>query len=170
METPDAVEKQLYAWLDEAVTLRYEAAGDPAGPLRIPAVELGPQPFLDLLIRARQRQDRIEELMGKTHRVRAKLAIRQMDADQEAQEAVDRATVERANNRQEYEAFAERKAGASLDSFAEKRLAHAAKRRLAVAEEVHKGVTDIYWGLNGFRADVRQILNSFQLESSLERG
>lgn len=165
----DEIETQLYAWLAEAVSLRYEAAGDPDGVLRMPAVELGPQPFLELLVRARQRQDRIEELMGKAHRVKSKLAIRQMDADQAAQEALDRAIDTRANNRQEYEAFAERKAGASLDSFTEKRAAHAAKRRLAVADEVHKGISDIHWGLNGFRTDVRQILHSFQLEDNLSR-
>ena len=169
METPDEVEVQLYKWLDEAVELRYGAGKDPDGPLRTPALELGPGPFLQVLLRARQRQDRIEELMGKAHRVRAKLAIRQMDASQEAQEALDRATVERANKRQEYEAFAERKAGASLDSFAEKRAAHAAKRRLAVAEEVHKAISDIHWGLNGYRTDIRQVIQSFQLEDNLTR-
>lgn len=163
------VEKVLTDFLNEAVELRYGEANDPEGYLRIPDYEDGPEAFARALLRGRARADRIEELLLKAKRAKGILATRARVAADEAQDKLDEALAEGSRNKVEFSAAVERKAEANLKSFAELRAQRNAARTLAFAEEVVDSINTIHWGLNSWRADVRDILKTFQLESNLER-
>lgn len=165
----DTVADQLYAWLSEGVELRFGAGGDSEGPLVVPPYETGPSDFIRVLLRARKRADRIEELLSKAKRVQRKLAARQKDAADTAQDKLDEALVAGNANRIEFSTGMERKAEASLKSFDEKRAERLAQRRLDVANEVVEALKDLHFGLAGWRTDVRDVIRSYQLESNLER-
>lgn len=167
--TNDNVSEQLYAWLSEAVELRFGEANDPEGALILPSQQDGPGAFVGVLLRARQRADRIEELLVKAKRVRRALYVKMQEASDAAEDKMDEALAEGAASRQEFSLGIERKAEASLKSFEEKRAQRAAQRRLDVADEVVDALKDIHFGLSGWRNDVRDIIRSFQLESNLER-
>lgn len=166
--TEDKVTEQLYAWLKEAAELRW--GPDPDGnKLTVPHVTDGPQAFVSQLLAARQRADRVEELLSHAKRVRARLSQHQRDADDAYQERRDTALAEGAAARAEYSIGDERRAEANLKSFQEKRAERAAQRRLDVANTVVEAINDIHWGLSGWRSDMRDTVRSFQLESNLER-
>lgn len=164
----DVVTKQLYSWLDEAVSLRFgeDTNGEK---LRVPAWEEGPQAFVSQLIAARQRADRVEELLSKAKRVQSRLSAAQKEAAYEAQVKRDTALAEGARNRAEFSIGDERRAEANLLSFEEKRKERKAQAMVDVADAVTDGIKDAHWGLSGWRNDMRDIVRSFQLESNLER-
>lgn len=164
----DRVAKQLYDWLAEGVELRFGTAGDKDGPIALPAYETGPSEFTRVLLRARKRADRIEELLSKAKRVQRKLAAVQKDAADIAQDKLDEALVAGNASRIEFSTGMERKAEASLKSFDEKRAERLAQRRLDVANEVVEALKDLHFGLAGWRTDVRDVIRSYQLESNLE--
>lgn len=163
------IEDVLYADLEEAVELRYGSADDPAGPLVFPLYEQGPGAFAEAVIRARQRSDRIEEILLKAKRVKSRLAAKLRDAADQKQDKIDQALVEGQRTRADFSTGDERRAEANLKSFDELRAERLAQRDLAVAEEVVDALTTLHWGLNGWRSDARDILRSYQLESNLER-
>jgi hypothetical protein len=164
----DTITEQLYAWLEEAVALRF--GPDPQGEkLRVPDYTEGPSAFVQQLLSARQRSDRIDELLSKAKRVRWRLSALKRDAADVAQDKLDEALVQGQGTALEYSTGVERKASANLSSFAEKRAERQAQRRLDVADEVVEAINDTHWGLNGWRSDMRDVVRSFQLESNLER-
>lgn len=165
----DKVTEQLYVWLKEAADLRYGAAQDPEGPLTVPEYQEGPAAFVQVLIRARRRADRIEELLQSARRVRARLYAAKKEADDAAEDKLDKALVDGQSTKPEYSLGIERKASANLQAFEERRAARVAQRRLLAADEVCDALKDIHFGLSGWRTDIRDILRSFQLESNLER-
>lgn len=166
----DQVEERLLGWAEEALELRHGASNDPEGPLRFPSYEEGPQAFMQVLIRARARSDRIEELLSKATHVKASLVRKQLMAKFEAERAYDEAAVRRANTRtQEFSSSKERNAEATIDSLLQKRQAVLAERLTMVAQEATEVISQTHWGLNGFRTDLREVLHSFQHESGLER-
>lgn len=165
---PD-IKEILYKDVEEAVELRYGAADDPLGPLTFPKYEEGPGAFSAAIIRARQRSDRIEEILLRAKRIKSRLAAKLRDTADEAQDKLDKALVDGQKTRADFSTGAERRAEANLKSFDELRAERLARRELAVAEEVVDALTTLHWGLNGWRSDARDILRSFQLESNLER-
>lgn len=165
----DAIIEQLYRYVEEAVELRYGVADDPDGKLSVPDSEDGPGAFVNVLIRARRRADRVEELLKNAKRIRRRLLQKKKDAADALEDKRDRAFVEGQATRAEFSTGDERRASANLLSFEEKRAARLAERQLNAAEEVVDALNDMHWGLNGFRDDVRTILRSFTLESNLDR-
>lgn len=166
--TEDNVTKQLYSWLEEALELRFGEAGDPEGRLTLPEYEVGPAEFTRVLLRARKRADRIEELLSKSKRVHGRLAAIQREAADKTQDKMDEALVSGQHTKMEFSTGLERKAEASLKSFDEKREERKAQRRLDVADEVVGALKDVHFGLAGWRSDVRDVIRTFQLESNLE--
>ena len=164
----DRVLDQLYAWLEEAIKLRHgpDAAGNI---LYVPDYAEGPAAFVEQLIQARMRADRVEELLSQTKRVRRKLQGIRQDAADTAADKLDQSLAEGAASAREYSLGVERKAEANLKSFAEKRAERQAQRRVDAADEVVEAINDAHWGLSGWRNDMRDIVRSFQLESNLER-
>lgn len=168
MSDDQKVIDRLYDWLKEAAEVRW-GADDEGSMLVVPHYSEGPQAFATELLSARRRQDRIEELLRDAKRVQAHLKRRQSEKDDEFNDKMDRALAEGSITAREFSTGMERRADASLKSFEEKRAARQSQRALAVAEEVVTALSDIHWGLNGWRNDMRDILRSFVLESNLER-
>ena len=73
------VTEKLFEMLEEAVELRFGAAHDPEGKLVLPPYETGPGPFVQVLVRARARADRIEELWLKAKQVRGVLGVQERE-------------------------------------------------------------------------------------------
>jgi hypothetical protein len=164
----DAVAEKLYAWLGEGVELRHgpDASGNF---LTVPHFTEPPAAFVQQLLAARQRADRVEQLLTDAKRVRWALAAKQQEAADTAEEAFDRSVMAGSTNLGEFTAAIERKASAALQSFEEKRAARQAQRRLDVASEVVEALKDIHFGLAGWRTDMREVVRAYQLESNLER-
>lgn len=167
MSEPDKVVEQLYAWLTTATELRFGSDIN-GNKLIVPAYEEGPETFARVLLQARQRADRIEELLSKAKRVRRRLAVAQQEAADVASDKRDIALADGATKRVEYSIGDERRAEANLASFTEKRAERAAQRRLDAADEVVDALKDMHFGLGGFRTDVRDVIRSYQLISNLE--
>lgn len=166
---PDPVVEKLYGLLEEAVELRHGTANDPEGKLVLPQYHEGPTPFVNVLLRARQRADRVEELLSSAKHVRQALLRVQREASDAAQDKLDEALVAGQATKAEYSTGMERRAEASLKSFAEKRAEREASRRVDAANHVVDALKDIHWGLSGLREDIRTILRTYQFESNLER-
>lgn len=164
----DEVAARLYALLNEAVELRFGTANDPEGELHIPAYEVGnPEQFIHVLVRARQRADRVEFLLNQAKKIRNALAMRKREADDAEQDRLDQALSQ--GKKVEFKTRDETMAEARLQSFDERRAARLAARRAEVAHQVVEAINDIHWGLSGLRTDLREVLRSFQFESNMER-
>lgn len=161
-------EKQIMLWVEEAVELRYGAAGDPEGALTT-GNETTPAEALAFLRRVRQRADRVDELL--TVIIRAKGRARRLrdGAAFHADNALTTAVVERGTHRKEFSSGRERESEAKLDSFEERRTAHTAARLVDITIEAYDVVNGIHWGLDAIRKDLRSTLNALQFEATLER-
>lgn len=167
------LEQAILGWVEESLDLRHGVAGDPDGRLRDwtynPA--LGPSAVSAQLIRVTQRSDRVDELLAKATRARARARRSRDEAEFTAEIAFDEATVKNKSRRgfDSYESRDERKADAMLGSLNEKKAAHEAKRLVSVAEEAYDVITQIHWQLDAMRKDLRASLHALQFESSLDR-
>lgn len=162
------LEARVMAWVTEALELRHGTAGDPDGRLRDAATDTMEE-VQNLLLRARQRSDRVDELLANATRARGRARRAKEEAAFQADNAVNRATTVRAANRVEFSAGREREAEAKLDAFDERRAAHLAERLVSVTAEAYDVVNQIHWQLDAFRKDLRAQLHALQFESSLER-
>ena len=166
----EGIEKSVMAWVTEALELRHGAAGDPDGPLAPVPREAGPEAIDAMLFRARQRSDRVDELLSKVTMAKARAKRAQEAATFQADIARDEALRKNSGGRRvEFATRDERNANAALDSLEERRTAHAAARLVSVTAEAYEVVNQVHWSLSGIRQDLRQQLSSFQFESTLER-
>jgi vacuolar-type H+-ATPase subunit I/STV1 len=164
------VEQTVADWASEALELRHGAAGDPKGKLVQAGMFDGSYELADLLLRARQRSDRVDELLAKCTQARARAKRAQSQAQFSAELAYDEATRNNATRRTaEFVSREERKADAALDSLEQRRIAHFAERLVSVTAEAYEVVNQIHWQLESMRKDIRATMHALQFESSLER-
>lgn len=164
------LEDQLLSWAAEAFELRHGEADDPDGKLvsvdpndGIPAVN-------HMLLRVRQRSDRVEFLLGKVTQARYRIRRAREQAKFEAEVAYDTAADTNAKARvREFVTREERHAEAALESLEQRREAHLAERRQSVADEAYEVVKQIDWQLSNMRTDLRASLHALHFESNLER-
>lgn len=164
------VEDALYSWVREALDLRHGAAGDPLGKLTQVDLAEGSQAVNAMLLRVRERSDRVDFLLSSATQAKGRTRRAQEQAQFEADLAYDTATQNRAARRtQDFTTGAERHADASLDSIEQKRMAHMSARLVSVAAEAFDVINQVHWQLDAIRKDLRSTLHSLQFESSLER-
>lgn len=162
------VEGRIVAWVNEALELRHGAAGDPLG-----SIHDAPEETIDevtsLLLRVRQRSDRVDELLANATRARGRARRAKEEAAFTADLALLTATSERAQRRVDFESGREREADAKLASVEERRLAHRAARLVDITAESYEVINQVHWQLDAMRKDLRARLHALQFESSLER-
>jgi len=165
----DAMEA-LTKWVEEAIDLRFGDAGDPEGKIVLPKLEAGHRALADSLGRVRVRIDRLDEIRAQVTRVKAHIQRSQMEAKFAAEMAYHAASRKNQNNRvASFVSADERKADASLDSFAEKRAAHLAELRMAQVDEAVRIVDQCFWGLGNLREDHNTLLRTISFINSLEQ-
>lgn len=171
LEVPlSKVEERVVGWVKEALELRHGAAGDPKGSIRgwgsqedsIPEVT-------DLLLRVRNRSDRVDELLAKATQAKSRARMAQDEAAFLADSALMQATTHRATKRAEFSSGKEREAEAKLDAFEERRLAHQSSRLVSVTSTAYEVINQVHWQLDAIRKDLRATLHALQFESGLER-
>lgn len=167
----DAIKDAMTSWVEEALELRHGAAEDPEGKLTEPDPAAGIQGVLDMLIRVRQRADRVDELLAKITRARGRTRRNRDETLFSADLAFDTALVTQAAMRgaESYATKEDRNAGAMLATIEQKREAHQAKMLVSLAEESFDVITQVHWQLDAMRKDLRAQLHALQFESGLER-
>jgi hypothetical protein len=155
----------LDGYLREAIELRMLA--------ELPALSSSMVDIQGALLDARQRQDRVEELMRNAMRIKARAQRSATAATLTADEAWDQAAV---SNRtapvqrgEEYMSGKERHAHANLAVLDLRRAARAAQELAHICEEAVDVLRTVYWGVSGVRDDIRELLRTTAFESHLER-
>lgn len=163
-------ELALAGIVTEALELRHGAAEDPEGRLTTVDPNDGPEAVSHMLLRVRQRSDRVDYLLAQVTRIRGRARRARDNARFEAEFAYDTATNTNERNRtREFVTAAERHADAALLSLPEKRAAFLADRLVSHADEAYEVVNQIHRQLGDIRTDLRATLRGLQFESSLER-
>lgn len=166
----EGVEASVMAWVREALDLRHGGAGDPKGKLTVVDAAEGIQAFQDMLLRVRQRSDRVDELLAKTTQARSRARRAQDEARFLADVALDTALDNNAATRtRDFVTREERNADAKLRSLEQRRHAHRSERLVSITQEAYDVVNQIHWSLESIRKDLRATLHALQFESSLER-
>lgn len=164
------VETEMVSWVREALELRHGTAGDPEGTISMVNPSEGTAAITDMLIRVRQRSDRVDGLLSKVTLAKGRYKRAMEQAKFSAEQAYDEATRDNSARRtQEFVTGRERHADASLDSLEERRMAHQAARLVSIAEDSYEVIKQIHWSLDGIRKELRAVIHSLQFESSLER-
>ncbi len=164
------VEQRVQDWVKEALDLRFKDAGDPEGPLNALEYDTMPTVMNALLLRVRQRSDRVDQLLMNVTRARARAKRVKATAIFNAEIAYDTAMQANANKRtREFVTAAERNADAALDSLTQKRVAHHAQRAVDVTEEAYEVIKGVHWQLDAIRKDLRAAIHQLQFEAGLER-
>ncbi len=163
-------EQFLLNIISEALELRHGEADDPEGRLPVADPNDGPDAVMAVLLRVRQRSDRVDYLLGQVTRAKARARRSRDAAKYEAELAYNTATsTNEANRTREFVTKEERHAAAALDSLAEKRAAFLADRNVSVADEAYDVVQQVHRQFENMRNDLRAMVRNFQFESSLER-
>lgn len=153
----------MVSWAAEALELRHGAAEDPKGAISTPRHEEGMDAFVDALFRLRQRLDRTEELRSKIVQAKGRIERARKQAEFEAERVYNEAMQRRGATRtQSFTTAKEKDADASLDAFAQKRLAHQAERLASVAAEAKTVIDNAYWGLSSIREEVLSYYKNVQ--------
>ena len=164
----DQVEATITQWVEEALELRHEAAGDPKGSIN----GVNPQTLdevYDLLRRVRARSDRVDELLAKATQLRGRVRRAKEAADFNADRAVAEATQQRAARRVEFSSAKEREAEAKLDAFEQRRTLYFANRLVSITTDGYEVIRQVSSQLAEIRSDLRAHLRALQFESGLER-
>ena len=163
-----ALEQQVLGWVAEALELRHGAAGDPEGSIR-GAPQETVEEMRNLLLRIRQRSDRVDELLSKATLARGRARRAKEEAAFVADQALMTATQQRAARRVEFSSAKEREADAKLDAFEERRVSYLRDRLVSVCNDAYEVIQQVHWQLDAIRKDLRSALHAVQFESSLER-
>lgn len=165
------VENEVMNLVREALELRHGEAGDPDGKLLPVNPSEGDAAVLAMLLRVRQRSDRVDEIMSRLTLAKGRAKRVQDAARFEAEQALATAQVTNMGRRsfESYSTREERNAEAALDSVEQRRQAHMAERMVSITSDAYEVVKGIHWSLNAIRGDLRATLHSLQFESSLER-
>src|SRR4051812_12689120 len=158
-----SIEEQLAPYMTESAELRYGFV--------MPPITASPQEWLEALLDARRRQDRVEHflsqvLRGKFRGERAKDA-----ADAQAGDVADTHTQRQASSpiRQEFVSAKEKASAANLAAFEERRTARQTAESLSHVREAYEFVNAARWGLEGVRKDIHATLRAIAFEQSLDR-
>lgn len=161
----DDIRELLSGYAGEALDLRF--AGGLPGP------QSAPKQILDALLDVRRRLDRVEALLGRAVRIRARCARASAAAKAAADDAWDRAAqrgrsapVARGD---EFSSARERHADANLAVLDERRAAREAAGLADHADEAVEVLRLAHRGLADLRQDVMAILRALQFESHLDR-
>ena len=163
-----SLEEQVLGWAKESLELRHGSAGDPVGSLKGAPQETQSE-VLALLLRVRNRADRVDELLSKATLARGRARRAKEEAAFVAERALMSATQQRSARRVEFSSAKEREADAKLDAFEERKIAHQGERLVSVTNDVHEVITQIHWQLDALRKDLRATLHALQFEAGLER-
>jgi hypothetical protein len=167
----DSTESRILDLVKEALELRHGAALDPEGKIVVPPYEAGNPAARTVLIRVRQRLDRLEELSSTARQLHGRVSRARAAAAFEADTAWNRAARENASTARQYSSAAERAAESSLDSFEEKRRAHQAERLVSTTQESLDVIKDCLWGMRNIREELLTAIRSENwIESTIERG
>jgi hypothetical protein len=164
-------ESRILALVKEALELRHGAAEDPDGKITVPPYEAGNPEARVVLLRVRQRLDRLEELSSIARQIHGRVSRNRAAAAFEAETAWNRAARANAPVAREYSSAKEREADASLDAFEEKRRAFQAERLVSLTQESLEVIKDCLWGMRNIREELLTAIRSENwIESSIERG
>jgi hypothetical protein len=164
------MEQRVHNWIREAIDLRHGAANDPEGRLTVVAVGEDFHAYNAMLVRVRQRSDRVDGLLANATQARSRARRALHQAKFEAELAYDSATQNnRVQRTQDFVSREERHADAALDSLEQRRIAHRGERMVSITEEAYEVINQIHWQLDAIRKDLRSSIHSLQFESSLER-
>lgn len=163
-------ETMLSGIVEEVLDLRHGEAGDPEGRLTTVDPNDGPEAVSHMLLRVRQRSDRVDYLLAQVTRARGIARRSRENARFESEFAYNTATSTNERNRtREFVSKEERHAAAALASLAEKRQVFLADRLVSHADEAYEIVNQVYRQFGDIRTDLRATLRGLQFESSLER-
>lgn len=161
----DDVRAALSSYVAEALNLRFSGA--------LPTSAASVADMLDALLDVRQRLDRVEELLTKVIRLRARVHRAATLTTATVDESWDRAVqaqrtapVSRGDN---FSGPRERYAEANLTVLEERRAARIATELASHADEAHDVIRLVHRGLDGVRHDHLTILRAVQFETSLDR-
>ncbi len=158
-----ALEMQLKAHVDEAISLRFQDNDIPIS---------SPANLIDSLLLVRKRLDRVEELLQILTRARGRALRASQEAERAAQEAWDQASVASRtgpSRRSEYDGARANNADNNLATLSQQRHAFQAKRVFEFVHECYQVVKTVYYGLDNFRQDHLAIIRAMSFESHLER-
>jgi len=165
----DRVVTALSGWVTQAVELRYAAAGDPEGPVRLPPTEAGLDVVLASLLRVRKRLDRVEELLTNVIQARGKLRQRVEAAESEYQQIWNESlTSDPRLQSREFVAPKEKYAHADLSSMKAKRLVLQMRALAAEADSAFEVIRTAHKGLDSLRYDHVVLIRAATVMSSLE--
>lgn len=148
------------AWLAETEKLRK---------VKVPGVSAQPPEVHQALVEARGSLDRLEEILSMAMVLRSGAEARAKELAEKADDAMDKATVDRSARARDFEGARERLAAASLDTLAERRAARSAARLAALAADIEKRVRLRYYGLAKLRDELADRLRHTSWESNLDR-
>lgn len=159
------IEKLLQDYLMEALELRFTYATLTPG--------ASPEDVMGGLIATRQRVDRLEEILVRTLRVRARVrrsaTAATVTADEQWNRAVRRIATSSARQGPEFQGPRERYAEADLETLEHRRAARAAEALAGSCDETYDAIRTMYRGLDGLRQDHVTILRSQQFATHLEQ-
>lgn len=148
------------AWIAEAVQLRSEV-DMPIG------WAPGPADLRDLLTQVRARQDRVDELVVNTTRLRAAASRAAVAAKAELDDKWDAAAARVPAS--DFQTGRDRQAQINLLIVGTARAARQADEKLSRASEAVDVLRVVQRSLDGFRIDVHRLLQALTIEQSLER-
>lgn len=169
---PEATQSEnaLAALVQEALELRHGSGEDPEGALSTVDPNDGPDAVSHMLLRVRQRSDRVDYLLAQATRARGRARRSRDNAKFEAEFVYNTATNTNERNRtREFVTGAERHAEAALAALPERRAAFLADRLVSHADEAYEVINQIHRQLGDIRTDLRASLRALQFESSMER-
>lgn len=151
--------------ISEARSLRFSGS--------LPPLESSPSEVLSCLQEARQKLDRVDELLMKVTRIKARSQRAKSVADALSEEAWDMSNQkQRSSGVQRGGDFLgprERYADANLATLNERRAAREASDLVSLASEAYDCVWIVHRGLDGLRQDILSMLRTLSFESTLER-
>lgn len=159
------VEQLLQDYLVEVLDLRFTHT--------IPAAGAAQEDIMRSLIDARQRLDRVEELLVRTLRIRARAhrsaTAARASADDEWSRAVRNVATSSVRQGPEFQGPRERYAEADLATLEQRRHARQAEALAGQCDETYDAIRTMYRGLDGLRQDHVTMLRSQQFATHLEQ-
>lgn len=161
--------EKVEGYTDEALELRYAAAGDAAGPPRLPEVGTPLEDVLGSLVRVRRRIDRVEEILGLAVAARGRIRRLYETVDSQASNAWDEAvTTDPRINSGSFVAPKEKYAQANLATMSLRRQVLEAKDALSRADDAVEVIRQAHRGLDSLRYDHVVMIRAATVLNSLE--
>ena len=160
--------EQLEHYTDEALELRYSAAGDPLGAPRLPDSGTPLDDVLASLVATRRRIDRVEELLGEAVQARGRIRRLTDHVEAQASNAWDEAVTTDARINSGFVAPKEKYAQANLATMSLRRQVVEAKAALSRADDAVEIIRQAHRGLDSLRYDHVVMIRAATVLNSLE--